>query len=191
MLQIFNAESPTETVVPLVASKERSRSKEAQAESVSRTLAEQLHAETEQRFFLEEAIDLLDLKTEEDSSVVANVLNLLNRTAGTTQILIADQNGRVFEASFCLGEDHSELSVGTLTWLIDQAQRKCRKHANEVRSSISQLTLDQETLTMPLLGRAHSQRWMIAIGNSKKRSLQHQRALFESARRLLGRLATC
>jgi len=138
MLQIFNADSTTDEVVPLIVS-----------------LARQLHAETEKRFFLEEAIDLLDLETGEDSSTLMNVLNLLNRTAGTKQILIADRDGQLFESSFCV---------------------------------VSRLTLDQEMLTMPLLDQREEKRWMIAIGDSNKRSLKDQRSLFESARRLLERL---
>lgn len=186
MLQIFNADSTTDDVVPLIVSDEQSN--EQLAETVSQTLARQLHAETEKRFFLEEAIDLLDLETREDSSTLMNVLNLLNRTADTRQILIADRDGQLVESSFCVGQHQPELSIGTVTWLIDQADRACRQHADYAKSFISQLTLDQEILTMPLLGQGDPKRWMIAIGDSKKRRLNDQRWLFESARRLLERL---
>jgi len=135
--------------VPLIVSDEQSS--EALGETVSQTLARQLHAETEKRFFLEEAIDLLDLETAEDSSTLMNVLNLLNRTAGTRQILIADRDGQLVESSFCLGQYEPELSIGTITWLIDQADRKCQQsqhYADNAKFSISRLTLDQDTLTM-------------------------------------------
>jgi len=102
MLQIFNADSTTDAAAPLIVSNDHSR--EPSSETVSKTLARQLHAETEQRFFLEEAIDLLDLKTGEDSSTLMNVLNLLNRTADTKQILISDRDGQLIESSFCRGQ---------------------------------------------------------------------------------------
>ena len=185
MLQIFNADSTTDEVVPLIVSEEQLCGQSA--ETVSKTLARQLHAETEKRFFLEEAIDLLDLETGEDSSALMNVLNLLNRTAGTRQILIADRDGQLFESSFCVGQYEPELSIGTITWLIDQADRARQQHADS-KSLVSRLTLDQEMLTMPLLDQREEKRWMIAIGDSNKRSLKDQRSLFESARRLLERL---
>ena len=186
MLQIFNADSTTDEVVPLIVSEEQSRGQSA--ETVSKTLARQLHAETEKRFFLEEAIDLLDLETGEDSSTLMNVLNLLNRTAGTRQILIADRDGQLVESSFCVGQYESELSIGTITWLIDQADRACQQHADNSKSLISRLTIDQEVLTMPLFGQREEKRWMVAIGDTQKRGLKNQRSLFESARRLLERL---
>lgn len=185
MLQIFNADSTTDEVVPLIVSEEQLCGQSA--ETVSKMLARQLHAETEKRFFLEEAIDLLDLETGEDSSTLMNVLNLLNRTAGTKQILIADRDGQLFESSFCVGQYEPELSIGTITWLIDQADRARQQHADS-KSLVSRLTLDQEMLTMPLLDQREEKRWMIAIGDSNKRSLKDQRSLFESARRLLERL---
>jgi len=170
----------------MIVSEDQSR--EPSSETVSKTLARQLHAETEKRFFLEEAIDLLDLKTGEDSSTLMNVLNLLNRTAGTRQILIADRNGQLFASSFCVGQYEPELSIGTITWLIERADRACQQHADYSKSLISRLTLDKEMLTMPLSGQREEKRWMIAIGDSPKRSLKDQRCLFESARRLLKRL---
>ena len=87
-----------------------------------------------------------------------------------------------------MGQYQPELSIGTVTWLIDQADRARQQHADNAKSFISQLTLDQEMLTMPLLGQGDPKRWMIAIGDSKKRRLNDQRWLFESARRLLERL---
>ena len=186
MLQIFNADSTTNEVVPLIVSQEPLRGQSA--ETVSKTLARQLHAETEKRFFLEEAIDLLDLETGEDSSTLMNVLNLLNRTAGTKQILIADRDGQLVESSFCLGQYEPELSIGTITWLIDQADCAWQQRADNSKTFISRLTLDQEILTMPLLGQREEKRWMIAIGDSHRRSLKDQRSLFGSARRLLERL---
>ena len=189
MLQIFNADSTTDDVVPLIVSDEQSLGD--QDETISQTLARQLHAETEKRFFLEEAIDLLDLETGEDSSTLMNVLNLLNRTANTRQILIADRDGQLMGASFCVAQHQPELSIGTITWLIDQADRKfqqSQQHAGNAKPAVSRLTLDQEMLTMPLLDRGDPKKWMIAIGDSQQRSLKDQRGLFESARRLLERL---
>lgn len=187
MLQIFNADKTAADVVPLVLPEEQSDKTTTQT-TVSQTLARQLHAETEKRFFLEEAIDLLDLQTGEDSSTLMNVLNLLNRTADTSQILIADRDGQLVESSFCVGQYQPELSIGTVTWLIDQADRACLQHADNSKCSISRLSLDKEMLTMPLLDRGKPTRWMIAIGGSSKRCLEDQRPLFESARRLLQRL---
>jgi hypothetical protein len=186
MLQIFNADSPTDDTVPLIASEEPMH--EQSGGTVTQTLARQLHAETEKRFFLEEAIDLLDLEVGKDSSALMNVLNLLNRTADTRQILIADKDGQVFESSFSVGQYQSELSIGTVTWLIDQAERTCRQHTTNSKPSITRLTVDQEVLTMPLLDRGDPRRWVIAIGDSRKLSLNDRRWLFESARRLLERL---
>ena len=191
MLQIFNAHNTTDEVVPLIVSDEQSvgQSVGQSATTVSQTLARQLHAETEKRFFLEEAIDLLDLETAEDSSTLMNVLNLLNRTAGTTQILIADRDGELLESSFVVGQQEPELSIGTVTWLIDQADRASGQHAGCCKSSISRLTLDQEILTMPLFDQENAKRWLIAVGaTAEKRSLKDQISLFESARRLLARL---
>jgi hypothetical protein len=186
MLQIFNADSTCENFVPLTAREEQSD--ERSAETISKTLAGQLHAETENRFFLEEAIDLLDFKVVEDSSSLMNVLNLLNRTAGTRQILIADRDGRLIESSFVVGREETELSIGTVTWLIDQADR-AQQRSGGCKPSISRLTLDQEILTMPLACQLDAERWMIVIGDpSEKRGLKDQASLFQSARRLLERL---
>jgi len=75
-----------------------------------------------------------------------------------------------------------------ITWLIDQADCACQQHADNSKSSVSRLTIDQETLTMPLLDGAKPKRWLIAVGSFQQRSLKDQRSLFESARRLLKRL---
>ncbi len=186
MLQIFNADSTSQDFVPIVVQDEQSV--ERSAKTVSQTLARQLHAETEKRFFLEEAIDLIDLKPAEDSSSLMNVLNLLNRSASTRQILIADRDGELAESSFVLGREEAELSIATVTWLIDQADRN-RQRSGYGKSTITRLTLDQEILTLPLCDQADAKRWMIVIGDSsQQRSLKDQTPLFESARRLLQRL---
>ena len=181
MLQIFDANSVRAEPAPLNVSDQT-------AVADQQTLARQLHAETEKRFFLEEAIDLLDLETTEDSSSLINVLNLLNRTANTKQILIVDREGQLIHSSFCLGQYQPDLSIGTITWLIDQAIGESSQRVTQSRISLVRLAIDQETLTMPILGRGEVKAWLIATGNSKVRCLKDQRALFESARRLLERL---
>jgi len=195
MLQIFNAHEGFEEDASAIVSIEQSpESPESPgqselARSTRDKLVQQLHCETEKRFFLEEALDLLDFQTGEDSSSLTNVLNLLNRTAGTQRILIASSDGQLIASSFCSGEYQEDMTIGTITWLIDQAVRVCQKHNNDSKISVSRLTVSEEALTMPLSNSSTEKHWMIVTGgDSQTRSLKDQQQLFESARRLFERL---
>lgn len=153
-------------------------------------LVHQLHAETERRFFLEEAIGLIDVRGETDSSSLLNVLNLLNRIAGTRQTLIASGEGAVVASTFCSGQAEAELSISAIKNLVDRAIQERQQHGNRQKVSIARPAMDREALTLELPDCDVTDRWLVAIGDLNQRGLKEQRQLFQTASRLLGRLLT-
>ena len=152
------------------------------------TLRRQLESEFARRFFLEEALAVLKFQITEDDSTRGNLLNLLNRTANSKQVMIVSAAGDLIESSACAAGDQTEhrpslLTQPSIDWLIDRAIAQARKTAQP--SFTSRINMDCEALITPLVSRDQIQDWLIAISDPHVSNLHTQRELFETATKLL------
>ena len=167
MLQIFNSNDQPRSSALGKGSTSSNISDSAMVQLEPQTLVSQLRAETEQRIFLEGALELMPLgsvvevtaEENNDSSIVANLLDLLNRSAGTQQVLLAKafvsscSDAVVFECSNCDLCSGSLLESDRLSWLLRNAQRPGRKRVR--------LSFDQEAIALPV----KEGYWLVAIGS--------------------------
>ena len=139
---------------------------------------------------LDSAVDLAADDTN-DSSIVANLLDLLNRSAETQQVLLAKafvsscSDAVVVECSNYDQSSGSLLEPDRLSWLLRNAQRPGRTRVR--------LAFNQEAIALPV----KTGYWLVAIGSvdmdrvdspTPQRTLLQQRPLFRSAAKILARL---
>lgn len=212
MLQIFHPEPASTIPVSDAADAQTSITKSpstrvSQAQD-AQALLQQLRSETELRVFLEGAVDLLspnfshqkpDPSTnprDDDRSTLANILELLNRIAGTEQTMLLKSATVASDSSGVQIIENSQIErpgqEDSSALLDESGLRRLVSLATLKRQSLVPLSFTQEALIVPVVDGCARTYWLVGIGRcenvSQDRTLKQQRALFRSAAQMVAKI---